>query len=99
MVIDSNINGKAPSTESGSGTAVNVAKVMNQVFEGVCRPYKVRVEQVLASSPGMTLAYRLANLHKFYHNTFSAIVGNESTLSKVKKKTEEKVKCAKLHSR
>jgi len=40
-----------------------------RVLEGVCRPLKVRVEQVLVSEPGTLILYKLTTLLKFYHST------------------------------
>lgn len=45
--------------------------VLDRVFEGVCRPFKVRVEQVLQSQPGLLLSYKLSNLLEFYSYTVS----------------------------
>lgn len=45
--------------------------VLDRVFEGVCRPFKVRVEQVLQSQPGLLLSYKLSHLLDFYRCTVS----------------------------
>ena len=49
---------------------VNVeAKILAGVTEGVCRPLKSRVEQILISEQGSVVLYRLTNLIRFYENT------------------------------
>lgn len=65
-------NGK-PETELGF--------VLDRVFEGVCRPFKVRVEQVLQSQPGLLLSYKLSHLLDFYRYTISDFLGQGAALS------------------
>lgn len=55
--------------------------VLDRVFEGVCRPFKVRVDQVLHSQPSLLLAYKLNNLLEFYGHTVSELLGPGATLS------------------
>eukprot|EP00250_Pteridium_aquilinum_P012241 c20594_g1_i1 orf=150-2279(+) len=55
--------------------------VLDRVFEGVCRPFKVRVEQVLQSQPGLLLLYKLSHLLDFYRCTISEFLGQEAALS------------------
>lgn len=55
--------------------------VLDRVFEGVCRPFKVRVDQVLHSQPSLLLAYKLNNLLEFYGHTVSDLLGSGATLS------------------
>ncbi|KAL3678988.1 hypothetical protein R1sor_021944 [Riccia sorocarpa] len=55
--------------------------VLDRVFEGVCRPFKVRVEQVLQSQPGLIMAYKLSNLLEFYSHTVSELLGESAALS------------------
>lgn len=45
--------------------------VLDRIFEGVCRPFKVRVEQVLQSQPSLIIAYKLSNTLEFYSYTVS----------------------------
>ncbi|CAM6119888.1 unnamed protein product, partial [Calypogeia fissa] len=55
--------------------------VLDRIFEGVCRPFKVRVEQVLQSQPGLILSYKLSNLLDFYSHTISELLGQSAALS------------------
>lgn len=47
--------------------------VLDRIFEGVCRPFKVRVEQVLQSLTNLTVSYKLSNTLEFYYYTVSLI--------------------------
>ncbi|CAH1781027.1 unnamed protein product, partial [Owenia fusiformis] len=51
-----------------------IQDVLNHITEGVCRPFKVRVEQVLLAEPAAVVLYKLTNLLKFYHYTIGQIV-------------------------
>ncbi|XP_057694452.1 conserved oligomeric Golgi complex subunit 6 [Corythoichthys intestinalis] len=57
------------------GVEDNMQEVVGHITEGVCRPLKVRIEQVIVAEPGAVLLYKLSNLLKFYHHTISSIVG------------------------
>ena len=59
----------------------NTTLLLDRTFEGVCRPFRVRVEQVLMSSPGLIVAFKLNNLLEFYHTTVSGIIGRTATLA------------------
>uniref|UniRef100_A0A0D6R0W8 Conserved oligomeric Golgi complex subunit 6 n=1 Tax=Araucaria cunninghamii TaxID=56994 RepID=A0A0D6R0W8_ARACU len=59
----------------------NMSFILDRIFEGVCRPFKVRVEQVLQSQPGLLLAYKLSNILEFYTYTISDLLGEEAALS------------------
>lgn len=54
--------------------------VLDRIFEGVCRPFKVRVEQVLQSQPSLIVSYKLSNQLEFYSYTISDLIGNETSL-------------------
>ncbi|XP_030633265.1 conserved oligomeric Golgi complex subunit 6 [Chanos chanos] len=57
------------------GVEENMQEVVGHITEGVCRPLKVRIEQVIVAEPGSVLLYKLSNLLKFYHHTISGIIG------------------------
>ncbi|KAK9663943.1 hypothetical protein RND81_14G008300 [Saponaria officinalis] len=54
--------------------------VLDRIFEGVCRPFKVRVEQVLQSQPSLIVSYKLSNQLEFYSYTISDLLGRETAL-------------------
>lgn len=59
-------------SENDSGkTDPDLTFVLDRIFEGVCRPFKVRVEQVLQSQPSLIIAYKLSNTLEFYSYTVS----------------------------
>ncbi|CAI5518474.1 unnamed protein product [Closterium sp. Naga37s-1] len=78
----------APSGGGGSGEGgarvggvdADVAAVLDRVFEGVCRPFKVRVEQVLTGQPGLVLCYKLSSLLSFYCHTVAELLGEQAAL-------------------
>lgn len=59
-------------SESDSGkTESDMTFVLDRIFDGVCRPFKVRVEQVLQSQPSLIVSYKLSNTLEFYCYTVS----------------------------
>ncbi|CAK9136958.1 unnamed protein product [Ilex paraguariensis] len=54
--------------------------VLDRIFEGVCRPFKVRVEQVLQSQPNLIISYKLNITLEFYSYTISELLGRETAL-------------------
>jgi conserved oligomeric Golgi complex subunit 6 len=44
----------------------DVTFVLDRIFEGACRPFKVRVEQVLQSQPSLIVSFKLSNTLEFY---------------------------------
>ncbi|CAO2834078.1 unnamed protein product [Amaranthus hypochondriacus] len=54
--------------------------VLDRIFEGVCRPFKVRVEQVLQSQPSLIVSYKLSNQLEFYSYMISDLIGSETAL-------------------
>lgn len=47
----------------------DITFVLDRIFEGACRPFKVRVEQVLQSQPSLIVSYKLSNTLEFYSYT------------------------------
>ncbi|KAF7809531.1 conserved oligomeric Golgi complex subunit 6 [Senna tora] len=69
------------SSENGSGKMESdITFVLDRIFEGVCRPFKVRVEQVLQSQPSLIVSYKLSNTLEFYCHTISDLLGRETAL-------------------
>ncbi|KAH9739614.1 Conserved oligomeric Golgi complex subunit 6 [Citrus sinensis] len=68
-------------SQNGSGkTDSDLTFVLDRIFEGVCRPFKVRVEQVLQSQPSLIISYKLSNTLEFYSYTISDLLGRETAL-------------------
>ncbi|OWF39301.1 conserved oligomeric Golgi complex subunit 6-like [Mizuhopecten yessoensis] len=57
-----------------------IQDILGHITEGVCRPFKVRVEQVLVSEQDAVTLYKLHNLLKFYHNTICQIICKDAAL-------------------
>lgn len=73
-VVDSGptANRFSQSSESDFGKMESdLTFVLDRIFEGVCRPFKVRVEQVLQSQPNIMISYKLSNTLEFYSYTVS----------------------------
>ncbi|KAK9411176.1 Conserved oligomeric Golgi complex subunit 6 [Crotalus adamanteus] len=62
------------------GVEENMQEIVGHITEGVCRPLKVRIEQVILAEPGAVLLYKISNLLKFYHHTISNIIGNSAAM-------------------
>lgn len=54
--------------------------VLDRIFDGACRPFKVRVEQVLQSQSSLIISYKLSNTLEFYSYTISDLLGRETAL-------------------
>ncbi|GAX74715.1 hypothetical protein CEUSTIGMA_g2163.t1 [Chlamydomonas eustigma] len=65
--------------EDGIGSYV----LLDRIFESICRPLKVRIEQVLMTSPPLLLCFQLAQLHSFYLGLVSRAVGPGAQLAAV----------------
>ncbi|CAG5126682.1 unnamed protein product [Candidula unifasciata] len=63
-----------------SATSFQMDEVLGHITEGVCTPFKVRVEQVLVSEQDPVILYKLDNLLKFYHHTISQIIIPDAAL-------------------
>ncbi|KAJ6700458.1 COMPONENT OF OLIGOMERIC GOLGI COMPLEX 6 [Salix koriyanagi] len=82
-VVDtgSTVNRFSKSLENGTGkTESDLTFVLDRIFEGVCRPFKVRVEQVLQSQPSLIIACKLSNTLEFYSYTISDLLGRDTAL-------------------
>ncbi|KAL4534295.1 hypothetical protein Ndes2437B_g03579 [Nannochloris sp. 'desiccata'] len=60
---------------------ITISQLLSIVFEGICRPLRVRIEQVIISSPPPLLSFRLAQLVAFYLHTVDGMLGVASPLS------------------
>ncbi|CAI9095001.1 OLC1v1030851C1 [Oldenlandia corymbosa var. corymbosa] len=68
-------------SENGTSKSdTDLTFVLDRIFEGVCRPFKVRVEQVLQSQPNLIVSYKLSNTLEFYSYTISDLLGSETAL-------------------
>ena len=49
-------------------------RILSGITEGVCRPLKSRIEQILVSESSAITLYKLTNLIRFYDRTISDIL-------------------------
>ncbi|XP_022737867.1 conserved oligomeric Golgi complex subunit 6 [Durio zibethinus] len=77
----STANRFSKNVENDSGKIeADLTFVLDRIFEGVCRPFKVRVEQVLQSQPSLIISYKLSNTLEFYSYTISDLLGRQTSL-------------------
>lgn len=55
-------------------------KVLNNVFDALCRPFRIRFEQALEQTLPVVVLYRLASLLEFYASTMSQLLGRDAAL-------------------
>ncbi|KAJ3248742.1 Golgi transport complex subunit 6 [Chytriomyces hyalinus] len=65
-------------------------EILGRCTDRTCRPLKARVDEVLASHPGATLAYKLANTIQFYNQTISRVIGPATALCETLKDCHSK---------
>ncbi|KAJ0970970.1 hypothetical protein J5N97_018929 [Dioscorea zingiberensis] len=74
-------HGFSKNSQSDSTTTESeITFVLDRIFEGACRPFKIRVEQVLQSQPSLIVSYKLTNTLEFYSYTISDLLGRETAL-------------------
>ena len=66
-------DGEGAGTSAGGNTEA-MLKMLHQIFEGVSRPLKVRVQQVLTGQSDLILAYKLTHLLAFYAQTLHSVL-------------------------
>mmetsp|Transcript_2289 Transcript_2289/g.9602 ORF Transcript_2289/g.9602 Transcript_2289/m.9602 type:complete len:604 (+) Transcript_2289:90-1901(+) len=78
MKLFSNVNeSEASERKDGEETAL---KVLNTIFDALCRPFRVRFEQALDPQPPVVTLYKLASLLEFYAHTMMKLLGDDSGL-------------------
>lgn len=55
-------------------------KVLNAVFDALCRPFRIRFEQALEHQLPVVVLYRLASLLEFYAGTMGQLLGPNAAL-------------------
>jgi len=60
--------------------SIEMKKVLNATLEGVYRPFRIRLAQVLGSQPGVVTIFKLSNLLDFYARTVVKLTGEEGAL-------------------
>lgn len=57
-------------------------KVLNSIFDALCRPFRVRFEQALEPQPQVVTLYKLSSLLEFYAHTMMKLLGDDAALPK-----------------
>ena len=78
-------SGQSSEQEVSKEHVLSSFMVLDRIFESICRPLKVRIEQVLMSNPPLLLSFQLSQLHSFYLGLVERVVGSEAGLSLVLK--------------
>nr|CAG4643844.1 EOG090X03SX [Lepidurus arcticus] len=60
-----------------------MSNALANITEGVCRPLKSRIEQVLAADPGAAVLRNLNQLMKFYHQTIGQVLYGSPLLATI----------------
>lgn len=58
--------------------SINIGRVVDTTLDGVIRPFRSRLSQVLGSHPNVVVVYKLSNILDFYSRTIGKIVGRKS---------------------
>lgn len=58
----------------------DVDEALAHITEGLCRPLKVRVEQVIVSEQGAVPLFKLGSILKFYFHTIKQVINTEAML-------------------
>ena len=66
-----------------AASVIDATAALDRVLEGVCRPFKLRVEAALSSvgPSSLVLSFQLTQLLGFYASTLGALVGETSVLT------------------
>ena len=87
----SNLGRSKEKEEIDPDTKTQIMRILSKSFESVCRPFQVRVEQVINSQSEIVTLFRLVNLFDFYMRTILKIVAEDclliATIQNSKKQT------------
>lgn len=59
----------------------SVTELLIKVFEGICKPIKVRIEQILISPPNLEFCFDILQLLNFYYQTVTALINANLNIS------------------
>jgi hypothetical protein len=82
-------SGRSTSPDASKEDVMSSTALLDKIFESICRPLKVRIEQVIMSSPPLLLCYQLSQLHSFYLGLVERVVGAQAGLSLVLKSSRD----------
>jgi hypothetical protein len=84
--FDKKVSRVASDTDSDDAAELTKFDLLDQIFEGLCKHLKVRVEQVLGTTSGaqssnMVVLFKLENILEFYAQAIPEILGPNAVLS------------------
>ncbi|CAL8463754.1 g3288 [Coccomyxa elongata] len=78
-------SGRLPEVASpraaGGSEPPKTSALLDQVFESICRPLKVRIEGMLMATPPLLLCFQISQLLAFYARTVSRLIAGRSQLA------------------
>ncbi|KAL3149170.1 hypothetical protein ABBQ32_002003 [Trebouxia sp. C0010 RCD-2024] len=66
---------------NGHSDVPSSSALLDRVVEGVCRPLKIRIEQVLTANLPLVLCFKLSQLLAFYGRTVEQMIGSGGKLT------------------
>jgi hypothetical protein len=75
------LNAQIENTSAEDDSFLSLQEIMDTIFESICRPLKLRLEQILMSAPSPVLNFQLTTLFGFYLHTIGPVMGEQSKLS------------------
>lgn len=67
--------------EPGLSQVPTVEELLDRISESICKPLKVRIEQVIAGGPQLLVCFRVAQLLSFYAETIAKLAGLTSAIA------------------
>lgn len=61
-------------TSTYEDTEELVERILDRVFEGICRPLRLKTDQILSNLPSLSVAFRVANMIQFYASMLERVV-------------------------
>ncbi|EIE27799.1 component of oligomeric golgi complex 6 [Coccomyxa subellipsoidea C-169] len=71
----------SPRAAAAGNEPPKTSALLDQVFESICRPLKVRIEGMLMAAPPLLLCFQISQLLAFYARTVAGLIGAHSRLA------------------
>mmetsp|Transcript_65 Transcript_65/g.135 ORF Transcript_65/g.135 Transcript_65/m.135 type:complete len:675 (-) Transcript_65:26-2050(-) len=67
--------------DDDSSKLLSLQEIMDTIFDSICRPLKLRLDQILMAAPSPVLNFQLTTLFGFYVRTIQPVMGEDGKLS------------------
>lgn len=67
-------------TDDDSSKLLSLQEIMDTIFDSICRPLKLRLDQILMAAPSPVLNFQLTTLFGFYVRTIQPVMGEDGKL-------------------